>query len=587
MNELSCVAIGLAGVGPPAVFFALRRTCRRIPRSTDRNAFYATRYVLSSLTIFYIVTIWQALLVTDYVSLLMYILLIFPVLDSAILILMFVKALCARPHDKSITNDVDDENLEWPRISFIMPSYEEPFDVKEMTFNSVMSIKYQGPVEFISVDNSQDIDSPDFVRWHRRLTDLRTTGKVSVKFIHNPHTQRLKPGNLDLALRRACGEYVVFVDVDSTFSCDPAALHQALRYFADDPALGFVQFHVVPTNGHFNMITRGIAQYQNLHNATDIVGGMGGFALFKGHNAIWRKSILDKIGTWHETIFGRTIVVEDFLKSLHVYTSGSYGRVCWTETGEWVPTSLASFESMWRRWIYGSIQVIAKNAGSLLRARDFTVFEKIECLRRVKFGFYPVPYLIVVAGVFLPQPVLLPYLLLLGATAVAGLVVSGKLDHRSQRPTRTREKYAARCVAGLAPFVVMWIGFVATLRFAGHTLSWLVARRITGAQAAAEQAATSLELWQVTAKGLQQPTKATDLLRRCQLRHLWHGFMILSCLWLITSDVPHPLTVTVRLYALLCFLSIMVVPAVLGGIRRTGENIAGTATIDCVRPPTG
>lgn len=517
-----------------------------ILRGTD--SFYRSGYFASALLLYAGIVVTEACLVSGPVSAGILVLLALPLLDGSIFLFMRLKALNAGRH---VAPPGTVGHL--PAISVIMPSYEEPFDVKKMTLDSILAMDYPGRLEVISVDNSPDTRSDEFTRWRDHLATL------GVPFIHNPDANALKPGNLDVALRAATGEYVVFVDVDSTMPRDPAFLTDALQDFAADPRLGFVQFHVVPTNGHFNALTRGVARFQHLHNAVDIVGGMGGFTLFKGHNAIWRRSALDAVGSWREELGGRVILAEDFLKSFHAYTRGYHGRVSWVPTGEWIPSSLAAFTSMWHRWIYGTIQVAVKNhLGTLWRAPGFTVFEKIEVLRRVKFGAFFLPYLAVAGALAFPDPVFVPYLGLLAAVLGAGLFVSARLGPRSDEAS-----FRSLAVTAMAEHFVSWVGFTASLRFAADAF---LAR---GGRTA----------WTVTAKGIERRPGFVDLLKKNGAVDLVHAVLVVVSAYLLATSA-NPGEIFIRLYALTYFLTILLLPVCLGRVGRVPDNDTNSATVD-------
>jgi cellulose synthase/poly-beta-1,6-N-acetylglucosamine synthase-like glycosyltransferase len=528
-------------------------------RTTDEPAedsFYRSGYFRSALLIFLSVAVAGCCLASGPVSAAVAVLLLVPVLDGSIFLCMRLKAPAAargarppRPWEGRAS---------WPAISVVMPSYEEPFDVKKMTLDSVLGMGYPGPLEVIAVDNSRDTSSEDFVRWREHLE------KLGMLFVHNPRADALKPGNVDLALRYVTGEFVLFVDVDSSMPGDPGCLAEALEHFDADPGLGHVQFHVIPTNGHFNALTRGVARYHHLLNALDLVGGMGGFTMFKGHNALWRKAALDAIGSWREELGGRVVLAEDFLKAFDAYAHGYRGRISWTATGEWIPNSLATFTSMWHRWIYGTMQVAVKQRlAALWRTPGLTGYEKTECMRRVKWGTFFMPYLAVAAALFFPSAVFVPYLVLVSAIWAAGLTCAARLDAHFGRRPRGAEAWQTHAVMALIEPYVGWIGFVATLRFLRDAL------RTPSTKAG----------WAVTTKAVERRPGFLDLLRKNGPVHVVHTVLVGAALWLLPRS-SGPAETFVRLFALLFFLSILLLPLCLGRVSRAGDNDAGSATVD-------
>jgi cellulose synthase/poly-beta-1,6-N-acetylglucosamine synthase-like glycosyltransferase len=155
-------------------------------------------------------------------------------------------------------------------------------------------------------------------------------------------------------------QLVVFLDVDSTLPTGGNLLERAVTEFEMDDKLGFLQFRIKATNSSFNSLTQAVAANQNLLKLRHISKGYGGYKIFEGHNAMWRKTVLDEIGVWTDYYRDDVIITEDILMSTHVYSKGYYGKPLNIETGEWVPSSLRALESMWMRWTYGHTQILFK-----------------------------------------------------------------------------------------------------------------------------------------------------------------------------------------------------------------------------------
>src|SRR5690606_15678077 len=180
-----------------------------------------------------------------------------------------------------------------PTITFIIPSYKEPFGVAKMTFDSVVNCPYNGKKEIIVVDNSPETLSEDFINWKNYINNFEThfpDGNITAKFLYNKEKGTLKPGNLDLAVRNIEeGELVVILDVDSTLPEDKELLQRAVEEFEADSKLGFLQFRIKSTNNHFNDLTQAIGAYQDLMRLRMTSRGYGGYKVFEGHNGMLRK----------------------------------------------------------------------------------------------------------------------------------------------------------------------------------------------------------------------------------------------------------------------------------------------------------
>jgi cellulose synthase/poly-beta-1,6-N-acetylglucosamine synthase-like glycosyltransferase len=247
-----------------------------------------------------------------------------------------------------------------PSVSVIIPSRNEPFSVAKMTFDSALKQHYPDKrLAVIVVDNS-DLTHPDFAPWRSYVVASNgARGDLETRFIHRDGTEGFKAGNMDLGLQAAKGDLVLFLDVDSTIP--PDCLEKTVVEFDRDPALAVVQFYLVGTNRNTSPLARtgvwalGITRYKECMR-----GAHGGWALFVGHNALWRRHVLTELGSCIDQYKGKDIVVEDASLTIRASLNGYYGKNVWHSTGEWVPGSLKDLESMWARWTYGTCQVILK-----------------------------------------------------------------------------------------------------------------------------------------------------------------------------------------------------------------------------------
>lgn len=284
-------------------------------------------------------------------------------------------------------NDEYDKQVDFPKkekrttISFVVPSYQEPFKVAKMTFDSIVNAPFTGKKEIIVVDNSNDKSTEDFINWRNYVENFNLTYPnrgIRAKFLYNDEKNTLKPGNLDLAQRFIDeGELVVFMDVDSTLPDSGNLLERAVAEFEADNKLGFLQFRIRATNDHFNSLTQAVAVSQYLFRLRMISRGYGGYKIFEGHNGIWRKTILDELGSWTNYYKGDVIITEDILKTAQMYAVGYYGKPLNVETGEWVPSSLKALDSMWMRWMYGNCQVLSKYFGKIY-SKQTSLVEKFD-----------------------------------------------------------------------------------------------------------------------------------------------------------------------------------------------------------------
>ena len=274
----------------------------------------------------------------------------------------------------------------FPPLAFIIPSFNEPFEVAKMTFKSILDTPYKGKKEIIVVDNSSKTSNEDFVNWKLYVENFNQNHGVTdtiANFYYNKDGRNLKPGNLDLAQRVIqYGELVVILDVDSTLPNDINILEQAVEEFEKNDMLGMLQFKIKATNEHFNNLTKSLAATQNLHRTRMIYRGEGGYKIFEGHNGMIRKSLLDRTDDWTDYHKGNIMVTEDILKSTQLYELGYYGKSLHIETGEWIPNSLKSLKNMWMRWSYGNSQILSKYFKRIF-GDNIKLIEKFDILYHV------------------------------------------------------------------------------------------------------------------------------------------------------------------------------------------------------------
>lgn len=453
----------------------------------------------------------------------------------------------------------------YPAIAFIIPSYQEPFRVAKMTIDSVLRAPYEGKKEIIIVDNSRNTLSEDFAKLRNYVEILNAAHpaeNITAKFIHNRQTSTLKPGNLDLAEQFVeDGEFVVILDVDSTLPSKKDLLERAVTEFLLDDKLGFLQFSMKATNSHFNNLTQSVALSQDLHRMRLTSRSSGGYKIFEGHNGMWRKAVLKKVGAWTDYYKGNIMITEDILKSALVYDQGYHGRTINIATGEWVPNSLQALESMWMRWTYGTSQVLFKYPKKLY-SKTVSSVEKFDIayhtLHSFSQGFiFPLAILLQLftPGLVTNSFIFLMYLLpqLVGTTAVC-------LSPAHKANISTTEKL--KCLYG---------GFFLVDTFIMSTQLKSSINFLLGVP----------QGWKVTGKGIDNSNTWNDLLLSKSFHLIMASIALISCgySWLIHYNM-HPSAV-IHL-VLLGFMSINLLLCILtfGKMGRKEYNDIRSATID-------
>jgi hypothetical protein len=253
------------------------------------------------------------------------------------------------------------------------------------------------------------------------------------------------------------------------------------------------------------------------------------------------------------------------LKSVRAYERGYYGRVMWTESGEWIPSSVRAFASMWHRWIYGSLQVLAVHWSKMLTSPGYTFAERVEVFRHVKFGLYFLPYFAVAAGVIHPHAAYLPYLVSYALMHAACTMISAGMDAPGAR-------------GGLRPFFatfltsifVSWIGFRASAAFFGRACTswWRRAGKDEGRS------------WTVTAKGIEARWGWHRRFQEHAVGYVCNGCMVVLSICLFWLESHDQTSLFIRAYGAVYFLGIFLYPALYGDLGRTAADAVDDASID-------
>ncbi len=266
---------------------------------------------------------------------------------------------------KDIIPTISFNEEQFKTISIIIASRNEPFAVAKMTFDSAMSLHYPyNKKQIVVVDNS-DVEFEGYEKW-KSYVEAYKKSNDNVEFIHRNGTEGFKPGNLDMALQNVTGEYILYMDVDSTLTKD--TLLRVMPLFGYDEKLAFIQLQAIPANAKGKST---LAMAQSIQNYFLRIGTIflshSSHCLFYGHNAIWKTEVVREMGECLEYYNNEVIVTEDLSMSLRALFKGYHGSGTWIESGEWVPESLRETESMWLRWTVGTYQVYGKHVKNICK----------------------------------------------------------------------------------------------------------------------------------------------------------------------------------------------------------------------------
>jgi cellulose synthase/poly-beta-1,6-N-acetylglucosamine synthase-like glycosyltransferase len=173
-----------------------------------------------------------------------------------------------------------------PRVSIIVPTYNEANLVKQKLDNIASQDYPKDLVEIIVVDSASTDGTLEVVKeWIAGHRDVRA------KLIEED-VRRGKAHALNRALGVAMGDVVVITDVDSTWPSRDT-LASALSWFSD-PLVGAVTCLKIPAGGSFVGVERG---YRDLYNVVRLCESKKySTPVFHGELAAFRRDLLVQLG---------------------------------------------------------------------------------------------------------------------------------------------------------------------------------------------------------------------------------------------------------------------------------------------------
>ena len=284
-----------------------------------------------------------------------------------------------------------DDEVEWPHIDVLVPTYNEPLDVVRYTVFGALNMDW--PTDKLHVyllDDGRRTEFADFAR------------EAGVGYKIRSDNKHAKAGNINTALKSLDSPYVAIFDCDHVPT--RSFLQLTLGWFLRDPKLSMLQtphhfyspdpfernlqqFHVIPNEGE---LFYGIVQDGNdFWNAT----------FFCGSCAVLRRTALDEIGG-----IAVETVTEDAHTSLRMQMNGwgtAYINI--PQAAGLATERLSAHVGQRIRWARGMIQILRTD--NPLFASGLKLPQRLCYFNAMLHFLYAVPRL-----VFMTAP--LTYLLL-------------------------------------------------------------------------------------------------------------------------------------------------------------------------------
>ncbi len=204
-----------------------------------------------------------------------------------------------------------------------------------------------------------------------------------------------KTAAMNAGFKRTSGEILLCFDADYYPQTD--IVEKLVAPFAE-PDVGAVQGRVVVLNEPQNIVTRLVALeriggYRVDQEARD---SLGLIAQFGGTVGGFRRSLLEKLGGWDESI-----LAEDTDLTFRVYLAGF--KVRYVGGAECYEEAVDNLRAYWKqryRWARGHMQCCFRHSFSVLRSRRLSLRAKVDGLLLLHVYFMPLVVLLsVVVGV--------------------------------------------------------------------------------------------------------------------------------------------------------------------------------------------
>ena len=276
------------------------------------------------------------------------------------------------------------------RVDVFVPTYNEPLDVLEATLTGCVGISYPH-VTYVLDDG-------------RRPEVAALAERLGCRYLTRGDNQHAKAGNINAALGRTDGEFIVVLDADMV--PQPDYLDKTLGYFVDEK-VALVQlpqeFYNLDSVQHVSSMRDSGAWHEQQLFYRVIQPGKNRWnaAFWCGSPSVVRRAALESIGG-----VATESLTEDLLTTIRLHRRG--WRTVYHDEVLAIgiaPQTLEAFSVQRRRWAQGTMQVLRSRDNPLL-GRGLTLPQRLNYFASMvtyfdalqKLVYILVPSVILVSG---------------------------------------------------------------------------------------------------------------------------------------------------------------------------------------------
>ena len=254
----------------------------------------------------------------------------------------------------------------YPGVTMLVPAFNEEAVLPE-TLRYVARLQYDGPLEVLIVNDGSTDGTAQRVQ--ESIAALKLPDNMTMRLVDFAEN-RGKAAALNRALPEAQHEVICTIDADCMPR--PEALRQIVgRMLSDPPNTQAVAGEVLAGNGRDTFVTR-VQEWDYFHGIAAVKRMQSmyhGTLVAQGAFSIYRKSAIEAVGGWPETV-GEDIALTWAMLEKGYRIGYAEDAIVWTK----VPRTIGQFFRQRKRWARGMIEALAMYEGLLFKPRMTTLF---------------------------------------------------------------------------------------------------------------------------------------------------------------------------------------------------------------------